>query len=194
MGAAHVHVQRGLFRAPAEEAWLWENYDAEEPLLPDAEAALHLRVAVPGAQRPVVGGCRGEVPGVDVGRGVSCAQGCVSSVRRCAVELCQLGYRAKRLHGVGLQVNVAVTAGDDELGVAGARRRVLQDAVLGRCPFRLLQQRVAVMGGGFSKSEWVLGVLSAHAQAVLKPLQGHLVDCLCCARGDSCGPLAVCVP
>ena len=67
MGAAHVHVHRGLFRAAAEKARLRDDGDAGEPLLPDAEPALHRRVAVPGPQRPAVGGRRGEVPGVDVG-------------------------------------------------------------------------------------------------------------------------------
>ena len=47
-----------------------DDGDAGEPLLPDAEPALHRRVAVSGPQRPAVGGRRGEVPGVDVGRGV----------------------------------------------------------------------------------------------------------------------------
>ena len=63
MGAAHLHVHWGLFPGPAEEAWLWEAGDAGEPLLPDAEPALHRRVAIPGPQRPVVGGRRGEVRG-----------------------------------------------------------------------------------------------------------------------------------
>ena len=39
MGAAHVHVHQGLFPAPAEEAWLWEDGNAGEPLLPEAELA-----------------------------------------------------------------------------------------------------------------------------------------------------------
>ena len=73
-------------------------------------------------------------------------------------------------------------ASDDELGVAGARRRVLQDGVLGRHPVRLVQQRVAVVGVGPGKQEWVLGVVPIHALAVLKPLQGHLVDRLCRPR------------
>ena len=59
MGAAHVHVHRGLLRAAAEEARLRENGDAREPLLADTEPALHRRVAVPGPQRPVVGARRG---------------------------------------------------------------------------------------------------------------------------------------
>ena len=88
---------------------------------------------------------------------------------------------------------MAPTAGDDELGVAGARRRVLQDAVLGCCPVRFVQQRNAVVEGGLGKPEWVLGVFSAHVHAVLKPLQGHLVDRLRCARGDRRGLLAVSV-
>ena len=85
---------------------------------------------------------------------------------------------------------MAGTASDHELGVAGARRRVLQDGVLGRHAVRLLQQCVAVVGGGPGKPEWVLRVPSA----VLKPMQGHLADRLCCARGDPRGPLAVRVP
>ena len=72
--------------------------------------------------------------------------------------------------------------GDDELGVAGIWRRVLQDGVLGRRPVRLVQQRIAVVRGRPGKPKWVLGVVPAHAQAVLKPSQGHLVDCLCRAR------------
>ena len=101
------------------------------------------------------------------------AQACVSSVRRRVVELCTLCARAKRLHAEGTKVEVAVTAGDDELGVAGARRRVLYDGVLGRCPVQLSQQRFAVVGGGPGTPKWVLGVVPAHARVVLKPLQGH---------------------
>ena len=37
----------------------------------------------------------------------------------------------------------------------------------------------------------MLGVVPAHARAVLKPLQGHLVDRVCRAREDPCGPLAI---
>ena len=59
MGAAHVHVHGGLFPAPAEEAWHREDGDAGQPLLPDAEPALHRRVVVTGPQRRVVGGRRG---------------------------------------------------------------------------------------------------------------------------------------
>ena len=78
MGAAHVHVHRGLFSAPA---WLWDDGDSGEPLLPAAEPALQRRVAFPGPQRTAVGGRRGEVPGLDVGRGVGRAQGRVPSMR-----------------------------------------------------------------------------------------------------------------
>ena len=56
MGAGHVHVYWALFRAAAEEARLRADGDAGEPLLPNAEAALHRCVAVSGPQRPVVGG------------------------------------------------------------------------------------------------------------------------------------------
>ena len=72
MDAPHVHVHRGLLRAAAEETRLREDAEAGEPLLSDAEPALHRRVAVPGLQRPVVGGRRGEVPGVDRGCGEAC--------------------------------------------------------------------------------------------------------------------------
>ena len=75
MGAAHVHVLWGLFRAAAEEGRLRENSDAGEPLLQDAEPALHRCVVVSGPQRLVVGGCRGDVPSVDVGRDVGRAKG-----------------------------------------------------------------------------------------------------------------------
>ena len=115
MGASHVHVHRGLLRAAAEEARLRENGDAGEPLLSDAEPALHWRVAVPGPQRPVVGGRRGEVPGLDIGRGVGRARGCVRPLRYCA----ELPHRG------GPQVEVAVMTGDYELGVAAARGYVL---------------------------------------------------------------------
>ena len=131
---------------------------------------------------------------MDVGRGVSRAQGCVSPVRQRMVQLCLLRNRAERLHGWGPQVEVAVTTGNYEFGVAGSRRRVLQDGVLGHRLVCLVQQRVAVVGGGPGKSKWVLGVFSAHWQAVLKPLQGHLVDHLRRARVDPRAPLAICVP
>ena len=41
VGAAHMHVHRGLFLASAEEARLQEDGNSGEPLLPDAEPALH---------------------------------------------------------------------------------------------------------------------------------------------------------
>ena len=59
---------------------------------------------------------------------------------------------------------------------------------------RLVQQHIAVVGGGSGKQEGVLGVLRAHVQAVLKPFQGHLVDCLCRICMYCCGPLLVCMP
>ena len=102
MGAPHVHVHRGLLRAAAEEARLREDGNAGEPLLSDAEPALHRRVAVLGPQPPVVGGRRGEVPGVDIGCGVGRAQRCVSSVRQRTVRLCPLRDRAERSHRGGL--------------------------------------------------------------------------------------------
>ena len=125
MGAPHVHVHRGLLRAAAEEARLREDGDAGEPLLSDAEPALHRRVAVPGPQRPVVGGRRGEVPGVDIGCGVGHAQRYVSSVRRRIVRLCPLRDHSELSHRGGPYVEVAVMTGDYERGVAGTRGRVL---------------------------------------------------------------------
>ena len=194
MGAAHMHVHRGFFQASAEEARLREDGNAREPPFPDAEAALHQCVAVPGPRRPVVAGCRCEVPGVDVGRGVGRAQGRVSPVRQRMVELPSLCDRAVSLYGGGPQVKVAIMTGDDEVGVAGARRLVLQDGVLGHLPVRLVQQRVAVKGGCQGKSEWVLNVVPAHAQAVLKPPQGHLIDRLRRARRERRVPLGNRVP
>ena len=84
--------------AAAEEARLRGDGGDREPLLADAEPALHRRVAVPGLQRPVVGSRRGEVPGVDIGCGVGRVQRCVSSVRQRMVCLCPLRDRAKRSH------------------------------------------------------------------------------------------------
>ena len=78
-----------------------EDGDAGEPLLTDAGPALHRRVAVSGPQRPVVGGCRGEVPGLDIGCGVGRAQRCVSSVRQCMVRLCSLRNLAESPHRGG---------------------------------------------------------------------------------------------
>ena len=92
MGARHAHVHRGT------EARLWEDADAGEQLLSDAEPALHQRVTVPGPQRGVVGGRRGEVSGVDTGRGMGRAQRCVSSVRQRMVRLCSLRNLAERPH------------------------------------------------------------------------------------------------
>ena len=101
MGAPHVHVHRGLLRAAAQEARLWEDGDAGEPLLTDAEPALHRRVAVSGPQRLAVGGRRGEVTGVDIGCGVGPAQRCVSSVRQRMVRLRPLRDLAERPHRGG---------------------------------------------------------------------------------------------
>ena len=51
-----------------------------------------------------------------------------------------------------------------------------------------------MVGGGSGIPKWVLGVLPSRMQAVPEPSQGHLVDYLCRARGDPCGPLAIRVP
>ena len=134
MGASHVHVHRGLHRAAAEEAWLQESGDAGWPLLLDAEPALHRHVAVSGPQRPVVGGRRCEVPGLDVGRALGRAQVCAPPVRQHMAQLCLLRDRAERPNFGGPQVEVAVMTGDYELGVASTRGRVLQDGPLGRRP------------------------------------------------------------
>ena len=91
-------MHRGLLLAAAEEARLPEDGDTGEPLLSDAEPALHRRMAVPGPQRPVVGGRRGEVLGVDIGCGVGRAERCVSSVRQRMVRLCALLDRAEHSH------------------------------------------------------------------------------------------------
>ena len=78
---------------------MWD--DAGEPLLTDAEPALHRRVAVSSPQRPAVGGCRGEVPGVDIVCGMGRAQSCVSPVRQRMVRLRPLRNLAERPHGGG---------------------------------------------------------------------------------------------
>ena len=101
MGATHVHVHRGLLRAGAWEARLWKGGDAGVPLLTDAEPALHPRVAVSGPERPVVGGRRSKVPGVDRSSGVGRAQRCVPSVRQRMVRLHPLRDLAERPHRGG---------------------------------------------------------------------------------------------
>ena len=78
-----------------------EDGNAGDPLLPDAQPALHRRVAVPRPQRPVVVGCRGEVPGVDIGCSVDRAQGCVSPVRQRMVRLWPLRDCAECTHRGG---------------------------------------------------------------------------------------------
>ena len=124
-----------------------------------------------------------QLPGVDVGRSVGRVQGRVPSMRRRVAELRLLGYSAKRPHGGGRQLEVAVTAGNNDFAGAGAQRRVLQDGVLGRRPIGLVQQHVAVVGGRLGKPEGVLGVP--------KTFQGHQVDCLSCIRREPCGRFVV---
>ena len=80
---------------------MWDDGDAGEPLLTDAEPALHRRVAVSGPQRLAVGGCRGEVPGVEIGCGVGRAQRCVSPVRQRMVGLRPLRDFAEHPHRGG---------------------------------------------------------------------------------------------
>ena len=75
---------------------MWEDGDAGEPLVTDAEPALHRRVAVSGPQRPAVSGRRGQVPSVDIGCGVGRAQRCVSSVCQRMVRLRPLRDLAER--------------------------------------------------------------------------------------------------
>ena len=77
---------------------MWDDGDAGEPLLTDAEPALHRRVAVAGPQRPAVGGRRGEVPGMDIGCGKGRAQKCVSLVRQRMVCLRPLRDLAEHPH------------------------------------------------------------------------------------------------
>ena len=77
---------------------MWEDGDAGEPLLTDAEPVLYRRVAVSGPQRPAVGGGCSEVPGVDIGCGVGRAQRCVSAVRQRMVRLRPLRNLAERPH------------------------------------------------------------------------------------------------
>ena len=72
-----------------------------EPLSSDAKPALHRRVAVPGPQRPVVGGCRAEVAGVHIGCGLGSTQMYLSSVRQRMVRLCSLRNLAERPHRGG---------------------------------------------------------------------------------------------
>ena len=80
---------------------MWEDGDAGEPLLADAEPALQRCVAVSGPQRLMVGGPRGDVPGVDISGGVGRAQRCVSLVRQRMVRLCSLRDLAERPHRGG---------------------------------------------------------------------------------------------
>ena len=60
-------------------------------------------------------------------------------VRQQMAQLCLLRDSAERPHCGGMHVEVAVMTGGYELGVAGTRGPVLQDAVLGRRPVRLVQ-------------------------------------------------------
>ena len=96
------------------------------------------------------------------------------SIRQDVAGLRLLSYRGKRPD----------CAGDNELGVAAALRGFVQDCFLGRRPVRIVQQGVAVVGGGSDNPVELLSVPPTHAQAVLEPLQGHLVDCLCRTRRD----------
>ena len=64
---------------------------------------------------------------------------------------------------------MAVTGGDNELGVARVRGRVLQEGVLGCRPVCLVQQGVTVVRGGSDVPERVPGVLPSRAQAVPEP-------------------------
>ena len=79
------------------------------------------------------------------GRGLGHAKGRVSRMRQRIDALRSLCNRAEHLHCGGPQVQVAVITGNDELGVAGGRPRVLRDGVLGRCTVSLGEQRVAVV-------------------------------------------------
>ena len=80
---------------------MWDGGDAGEPLITDAEPALHRRVAVCGPQRPAVGGSRREIPGVNIGCGVGRAQRCLSPVRQRMGCLRPLRDLAERPHRGG---------------------------------------------------------------------------------------------
>ena len=80
---------------------MWEDGNAREPHLTDAEPALHRRVAVSGPQCPAVGGPGGEVLGVDIGCGAGGAERCVSSVRQRMVCLRPLRDLAECPHRGG---------------------------------------------------------------------------------------------
>ena len=60
-------------------------------------------------------------------------------MRRRVAVLCPLDHGTKRPHGERPQVEVTVVACDNEPGVAGAWRCVLQYAILGDHPVRLVQ-------------------------------------------------------
>ena len=64
---------------------------------------------------------------------------------------------------------MAVRAGDNELGVASVRGRVMQDGVLGSRPVRLVQYGVTVVRGGSDVPEQMPGVSPPRAQAVPEP-------------------------
>ena len=98
------------------------------------------------------------------------AQRCVSSVRQRMVRLCPLRNLPDRPHRGGPVIEVAVMTGDNELGLARVRGRVLQDCVLGRRPVRLVQLGVTVVRGGSDILERVPGVSPSRAQAVPEPL------------------------
>ena len=178
---------------PTEEARLWEDGDAREPLLPDAEPALHRRLAVPGLQRSFVACCCSEVAGVDVGGGVGRAQGCVFSVHQWVVALCPLCNHAKCLHGAGrrsswLSLPAMMSLASPGPGGVLCRTVSWDAAQSALCSSASLLWEVARANrNGCSMSR-------SQAQAVLRPLQGHLVDRLRCARGDPRSPLAVCMP
>ena len=76
---------------------------------------------------------------MDLGRGVGRAQRCVSPVHQRMVCLRPLRDLAEHPHCGGPWIEIAVTTGDNELGVARVRGRVLQDRVLGCRPVRLVQ-------------------------------------------------------
>ena len=81
----------------------------------------------------MIGGCRDEVPSMDEVCGVGHPQGCVLPVHQRLVALRPLGHFAKRPHCGRPHLKVSVIAGDNKLGMAGARWHFLYDGGLRLC-------------------------------------------------------------
>ena len=134
-GKFWTHLQSTLFP-------LWSigrNSMTAREAFSDVEPALQRCLAAPSPQSLVVGGCRGEVWGVDVGQGVRCAQGRPSPLRRRTPILRFLGHVTECGHDGWPQLKLAIIPGNNELRVAEHWQCVLQDGVLVRRPVRLVQ-------------------------------------------------------